>query len=204
MDTTPLIQPIYAIPIGFKSRHLERGAIQQVIQYANNWLSDQTGGLRFRVADKVIVIRVPYTRHPNVLTFDRTLGAPSGTINAVFYDAPRAEIVMTATWPPLVPGHTVLLSIIRLPLFTDTWSLVFLHEVFHSIGIVPNTDAHVHDYTCDLMAEDLCLDRSKVVLDWKRDDYWNYMLTKLSPGLLESRCDCTQTRKGLLVGNRKH
>lgn len=161
-----MIQPVLALPQGVAVRRGELAAISQVIEDGQRFLEGQTGH-RLRVAGRVVIVRLPFkamsVRHLSAAGFQRIAdGVDSSladdTIHAVFYDAPNT---MTGGWEL---GHTALISLGRLP-FLNGWSVTWLHEVFHAVGI-----GHVADDPCDVMAPRLggC---AAFTLDSDRADY---------------------------------
>lgn len=161
------VQPIYATPPGY-TRHLERAAIHTLVKAGNDWLQTHDGGRRIRICGKIVVFKTParYTVTPELVwTFDKLLPEPADRINLVFYDAPDTLTGGWADQPPLVPGHTALISLGWMPPWVDTWRFYLLHELLHTFGI-----GHVLDDPYDLMAPQWA--SLRLHLDPSRTHYW--------------------------------
>ncbi len=167
---TPYVQPIIALPVDAHS-HLGPAAVRQIVDGAQLWLDAETG-YRLRVANRVIVVTVPWRasafHHLTPAALRRIDGAvphDPGVLDVVFYDAQN-------TWAQgraFSPGRTAVLMLGGMAATARNWSLTFLHEFAHMLGI-----GHVTDDPCDLMAPWAC--GRTVTLDADHRDYWATLL----------------------------
>lgn len=171
------VQPWYVTPVGF-TRRLERAAIHRIVKTGNDWLAARNGGRRVRICGKVLTFKaapVPTVTDAGMGTqlvpeLDAVLPWTPGRINLVFFDAPNTYTGGWADQPPVVPGHTAVVSLGgTVPWTLDYWPMVELHETLHALGI-----GHVMDDPHDLMAPQWA--SGPLMLDPSRSHYWDALM----------------------------
>jgi len=190
----PTVRIIYLVTNGGSDYHREK-QIARTVQTANDWLSTQIDGNRLRIDPTVERVTIPETDQ------DMRESGPYWVIKAALIDRFKDRNVVLVVFVDFFLGNGVCgeadrrLAVIypsNCAGHNDVFrQMLFLHETFHAIGIVPycapNHDrrrvGHVDDSPKDIMYKHI--QENYMTIDVGRDDYYLNPDPEC-PGLLSS------------------